>query len=130
MYVIEYLKQMKIITLLSLILLFLNGISQSTSSYNSENQTITKKNSYVIGIGNSDNSEYNKVLTYLQEDNAIEVYATCKSHNTIGFVVQTNTYKSYDVVRDNLLNEFERLKLYRKDDSIFSEDCSNEIKKQ
>ncbi len=121
---------MKTLTLIFLILLYFKGSSQSTFNYKTEKKTFDKKKSYVIGIGNSDKSDYKKILIYLKEDNAIKVYATCESHNTIGFSALTNTYKSYDTIRDLLLNQFEDLKLYRKDDSIFSKDCSDEIKKQ
>jgi hypothetical protein len=120
---------MRIFILLTMTLFSLNGFSQLTSN-NVKTELIPKSEKYVIGIGNHEIDTYKNVLNYLKNDNAVDIYAICESQNIIGFKTSTSTYKSYDIIRDLLLNEFEGLKLYRKDESIFSKDCSDELLKQ
>ena len=85
---------------------------------------------YVIGIANSDDELFNSILNDLKNDAAINVYAVCNEHHIIGFNAHRNTYKSYDIIRDHLQNKYFELTLLRKDESIFSKDCSDEILKQ
>ena len=122
---------MRVLILLTISLFSLNGYAQLLSNIPeiqvSENNTDV---TYVIGIGNLDLSAYNDVLNYLENDVATQVYATCNMHRIIGFRVLNNGYKSYDVIRDHLLNTFNDLLLLRKDDAIFTKDCSDEILKQ
>ena len=120
---------MKFLILITLIAFNTIAYSQSVSNNTAESNPI-KNNSYVIGVGNSDNSVYENILSFLQNNTAIDVYAICHSHNIIGFEVLNNEYKSYDVIRDLLESEFESLILLRKNESILTKDCSAEILKQ
>lgn len=120
---------MRFIMLLTLLSISTLGFSQLTS--NNIRETVpVKSESFVIGIGNAGSDMYNNVLDYLQNDNAISVYAVCESHHIIGIKVTNSAYKSYDLVRDLLMNEYPDILLNRKDDAIFTKDCSDEIKKQ
>lgn len=86
---------------------------------------------YVIGIGNEgEMSMFNDVLANLQNSSTLKVYAVCETHRVIGITVQNSAYKSYDILRDQLLSEFPTILLFQKDDSIFNLDCKNEILKQ
>lgn len=73
---------------------------------------------------------YFEVLGNLQNNTAIKVYAFCETHRIIGITVENNDYKSYDEVRNELVNEYPALLLFRKDNSIFSLDCKEETLKQ
>ena len=105
------------------------GFSQNQLTPQAKTNSVSYEK-FVIGIGNSDENFYTNVLHYLENDNAIVVYAICESHKIIGFKVNISLHKDYDTVRDLLLNEFEDLKLFRKEETIFTNDCSDEIKKQ
>jgi len=109
---------------LTLFIILLNSIGYSQLNSNANNK-------FIIGIGNSDVNVYKNVLTYLEDDPSINVYAICDAHHIIGFKINnSNANNSYDFIRDNLLNQFEDLILNRKDDSIFKKDCRNELEKQ
>ena len=120
---------MKICIITISLLLSISGFSQLTSNTTKE-ASPTKGSQYVIGIGNYESGIYNKVIEYLKNDTKIQVYAVCESHRIIGFKTINNIYKSYDIVRDLLLSYFIDLNIQRKDDSIFSNECLDEIKKQ
>ena len=85
---------------------------------------------YIIGIGNEEMSMFKDVLANLQNSSTLKVYAVCETHRIIGITVQNSAYKSYDVLRDQLLSEFPDILLFQKNDSIFNLDCKNEILKQ
>lgn len=103
---------------------------QNIEQDNQLQQLQEAKSNYIIGIGNEDISMFNDVLISLQSNSTLKVYAICETHRAIGITVQNSAYKSYDVLRDQLLNEFPDIIVLKKDDSIFNLDCKNEILKQ
>ena len=120
---------MKKIIFFILLLSFMKGYSQEKSTNNLPVSQI-KTEEYVFGIGNKEFKIYADVLTDLQNDQNVLVYAYCETHQIIGVKVIDNAYKSYDAFRDFLLNKYPGIMLFRKDGSIFSKDCKNEILKQ
>ena len=119
---------MKIFIITISLLLSISVFSQLTSNTTKEVSPI-KGSQYVIGIGNYESGIYNKVIEYLKNDTKIQVYAVCESHRIIGFKTINNAYKSYDIVRDHLQNEYENLILLRKSEAILTKDCRDEILK-
>ncbi len=85
---------------------------------------------YVIGIGNQDLKLFLEVLNYTKTTLGSRVYAVCETQQVVGIVVRDREFKSYDVLRDALLDQFPTLMLLRKDDTIFNLDCKNETLKQ
>ena len=115
------------------ILLFISSFSYSqllTLANPSPTPNTVPSESYVIGIGNSEIEMYADILDYLQNKEAVEVYAVCESHHIIGFRVLNSVYKSYDIIRDQLQLDYPELILLRKNETIFTKDCSEEILKQ
>jgi hypothetical protein len=122
---------MRAIIFLSIMFAGLIGFSQTLPTPGTAidiNSINTKK--FIIGVGNSGSDIYNNVLEFLQNDNAITIYAVCEGHHIIGFEAKKDIYKSYDEVRDLLISEYPEIVLNKKDDTIFTKDCSDEIKKQ
>ena len=113
----------------SLMLFSLSAVAQVDKTAPVVNQLKTESR-YVIGIGNQEIGMFKDVLANLQNSSTLKVYAVCETHRIIGITVQNSAYKSYDVLRDQLLSEFPTILLFRKDDSIFNLDCKNEILKQ
>ena len=117
--------------LLILLLLFITKIGHSQIiATTSQNSNTVQSETYIIGIGNSDNSLYNDVLNYLQNASTIDVINSCQSHKVISFKVLNSEFKSYDVIRNHLKDLYDNLILLRKNEDIFSLDCKDEIKKQ
>ena len=106
-------------------------ISAQNIEEDNQLQIITElETKYIIGIGNEEIGMFNDVLANLQNSSTLKVYAVCETHRIIGITVQNSAYKSYDVLRDQLLNDYPTLLLLKKDETIFNLDCKNEILKQ
>lgn len=119
----------KILTL-GFILLFTTLISAQTSRTSSSISPSINVTKYIIGIGNEESKMFYDVLNDLQNSTSIKVYAVCETHRVIGVTVQNNEFKSYDVLRDQLLSEYPEVLLFRKDETILNLDCKDEILKQ
>ena len=113
----------------SLMLFSLSAVAQVDKTAPVVNQLKTESR-YVIGIGNQEIGMFKDVLANLQNSSTLKVYAVCETHRIIGITVQNSAYKSYDVLRDQLLNDYPTLLLLKKDETIFNLDCKNEILKQ
>jgi len=113
----------------TLMLFSLSAVAQVDKTAPVVNQLKTESR-YVIGIGNQEIGMFNDVLANLQNSSTLKVYAVCETHRIIGITVQNSAYKSYDVLRDQLLNDYPTLLLLKKDETIFNLDCKNEILKQ
>ena len=115
---------------LGIILLFTVSVFAQTNKVALPIEPTINSSKYIIGIGNEDTKLFNNVLTDLQANANIKVYAYCERNKIIGLVVNNNGYKSYDVVRDFLLSEYPSIALYRKEETILNLDCKDEILKQ
>jgi hypothetical protein len=91
---------------------------------------VVSESQYILGIGNQEESMFLDVLTYLENNTSIRVYAVCEQHRVIGVKVMDNVYRSYDVINELLISQYPSLLLYRKNDTIFKLDCKDEIAKQ
>ena len=107
----------------------LSAVAQVDKTATVVNQPKTESR-YVIGIGNQEIGMFNDVLANLETSSTLKIYAICETHRVIGITVQNSDYKSYDVLRDQLLNDYPTLLLFQKDNSILNLDCKNEILKQ
>lgn len=106
------------------------GVSAQNIEEDNQLQSIPEaETKYIIGIGNEDISMFNDVLAKLRTNSTLRVYEVCETHRVIGVSVQNSAYKSYDVLRDQLLSEFPDILLFQKNDSIFNIECKNEILK-
>jgi hypothetical protein len=121
-------------TLILFILLFTFSLSSIGQVYNTafvpdkvKRENVTE---YIIGIGNQDKNIFLSVFEDLKTDAAINIYAVCETNRIFGISVQNSEYKSYDEVRDNLINMYPDILLFRKNNTIFSKDCKDEILKQ
>lgn len=115
---------------LGIILLFNVSVFAQTNKAVLPIEPTINSSKYIIGIGNEDTKLFNNVLTDLQANTNIKVYAYCEQNKIIGLVVNNNGYKSYDEVRDFLLNEYPDIALFRKEETILNLDCKDEIIKQ
>lgn len=104
------------------------GLQGFTQQMISVSQPTTE---YVIGIGNAESSLYLDILKTLQSKNkAMEIFATCESHQIIGIHVKNNYFKSYDEVVDMIMDHYPAAELHRKKKDVLYIECKDETLKQ
>lgn len=112
------------------IMLFFTSVIFAQANKASNPSLSINTTKYVIGIGNDDAKMYNEVLTDLQTNETIKIYAYCEKDRIIALIVNNNDFKSYDYVRDFLLREYPDILLFRKNETILNLDCNDQISKQ
>lgn len=106
------------------------GYGQLQKNNTTPIETEKKVEKYIIGIGNDEPSIYKSILEYLQNSSYVKVGRYCYLHQIIEVKVLNEEFKNYDEFLVYLKFEFDSLMIYRKDDSIFTKDCQDEILKQ
>jgi hypothetical protein len=82
---------------------------------------------YVIGIGEP--AAYWEVLDFLKASPLVKVFKSCTLVQSIAVVVVNKEFKDYNEFLLYLNFNFDELRVYRKDMSIFVKECDDEPKK-
>lgn len=81
---------------------------------------------YVIGIGNDNPATYWEVLDFLHASPLVKVDRSCSLVQAISVVVVNNEFNDYKEFLLYLNFNFDELRVYRKDDSVFVKECIDE----
>ena len=109
--------------LCSIMLSIPSVFSQELEQAQPDTEELTR---YHIGVGNEEASAFSEILINLRADSGVELTAICEAHQLLTVSVNSDYYKSYDVLRDHLLSLNPDLLLFRKNDGNFPESCKEE----
>lgn len=110
----------KIILLLSILLIGMSGFCQVDQD---------KSEKYIIGIIEEKPGQYLRTIDFLENSTYVRVYMYCVETQVIGVEVINNEFRNYDEFYKYLKFEYSDLRVYKKDETLFTKECLEEFKK-
>jgi len=102
-------------------------MSQNVDTLKHFNKKTIEK--FVIGIGNNVEMFYD-VLEFIEKSPFCKTYAYCEIHQIIGVYIYDVDLKDFEKFKYYIQLNFDEVFIFRKDESIFSKECKEEILKQ